>query len=54
MEEAQCRLRIAPDLTARHGHIHSILPRDFPNHISQPILEGLREQASHWPAITFG
>jgi len=27
------------------AHIHSILPSDFPNHISQPILEGLREQA---------
>lgn len=26
-------------------HIHSTLPRDFPNHISQPILEGLRERA---------
>ncbi len=27
------------------GHIHSMLPSDFPDHISQPILEGIREQA---------
>lgn len=27
------------------AHIDSILPSDFPNHISQPILEGIQEQA---------
>lgn len=27
------------------GHIQTILPSGFPNHISQPILEGIRKQA---------
>lgn len=27
------------------GHIHSMLPSDFPSHISKPILDGLSDQA---------